>query len=238
MPKNPNITHNTFLENFLETIINENLNFNKIATLSKKEGIKGLTNNKIRIFFKTRGLDYDRLSKKWVKDSENLSSLSSISAEPNLPDNDEETQKNTNQLYELPNSEENHFSNTPSVSPSYVTKEPNINNKYLEELSQRISKQEQLSEEIIQKISQMEAQFKVKIENSLNKNISNVSLGIPQFVELSYSNGKRYEVTLREDLVNKAKEKLKDKYNLEAVDLTKLSCLFEIILFDYISSSI
>jgi hypothetical protein len=110
--------------------------------------------------------------------------------------------------------------------------------KYSVELSEQITKQVLLSEETLRKIIDIETQLNDKTANSSMISSSDISINLQQFIEISYSNSKRYEFTLRKDLIDKAIDKLNNKYDLTTTDMTKLSKLFELILFDYIYSSI
>lgn len=112
------------------------------------------------------------------------------------------------------------------------------NSKHLSELTAHISKQEQLSEELLRKFTELATIITLNNEESLRKYASYIPFNIEQFMGFSFSNSKRYEVTLREDLVNKAIDKIKIRCNIDNLDPTKLSKLFEIILFDYIYSSL
>ena len=75
-------------------------------------------------------------------------------------------------------------------------------------------------------------------EKILRTYTPNTSIIVQEVLKLSCSKSKRYDLTLSEDLVNKAIEKLKNKHSLETEALIKPSKLFENILFDYIYSSI
>lgn len=98
-----------------------------------------------------------------------------------------------------------------------------------------MSKQEALIQKLLLKISRIESQLLEKNEEPLRKTPSYITLGFQQFLELNYSSGKRYEATLREDLVNKATEMLQIRHPSLSIDLTKSSRLFEAILLDYIN---
>jgi len=196
-----------FLEKHLETIINKNLNFTEIINYSRKENqdkkIKGLNNEKIRVFLKRNGFEKDDASNKWVKSSQ-IKIVDSA--------------------------------NPPVKKSMMCNDKPTNNKKQIEELYEKINNHELIHEKIIERIMQIQNELSSRLETSYSKYPSDNPLNFPEFIESSYSSSKRYEITLSEDLVNKATEKLKNKYNFKAADLTKQSNLFEIILFDYLNS--
>lgn len=208
-----------FLEELQETIINESLSFIKIIKLSKEKAIKGLTNNKIRSFMLSKEFVYSSISKRWVKTSGIDSTICDSSAVKSSKQSVEISKTNDSLIY-----------------PD--TKKSHKRDKYIDELSKQIDKQVLISEETLRKIIDIETQFNDKTANSSMTSFSDIPITFQQFLEISYSNSKRYEFTLRKDLIDKATDKLKSKYDLTTIDITKLSKLFELIIFDYIYSSI
>lgn len=232
MPDNNiNPTQLSFLKEIQTNIINENLNYSNIIKLSKNREIKvkGLTNDKIRAFLEENKIEYDEVSKRWVEsvvaqETQTLgtSELTSINNEDPLT---------LIQLNEV-------IKNPPELNvPADELKSLQYNN-HLSELAERILKQELLSAEILQTLVGLTPEINTKTEETLRTYTPDTSTIVQEVLKLTSSKSKRYDLTLSEDLVNKAIEKIKNKHNLDTADLIKPSKLFEDILFDYIYSSI
>lgn len=225
-----------FLEELMDELINKKYSINQIIERGKTKGIPGLTYVNVRDILKERGIEFDKLSKEWKRtpaaEGDNLLQNNDF----NPPIDNNETIINDNEALEVTKVKESIDASAPNPISKCRKKMPQKGNKKIEDLFLKVAEQEELVQELLRKISVIEEQLREKTEKSLSKSSSVNTLDVLKFVELSYSNGRRYEITIREDLVGKATEKLKSRYDLNSVDLTKISRLFEIILFDYINS--
>ncbi|MBZ9684981.1 hypothetical protein G9F72_001225 [Clostridium estertheticum] len=232
MPDNKiNPTQLSFLKEIQPNIINENLNYSNIIKLSKNREIKvkGLTNDKIRAFLEESEIEYDDVSKRWVNSV--VAQETQILGTSGLTSINNEDPLTLIQLNEV-------VKNPPELNvPDDELKSLQYNN-HISELAERILKQELLSAEILQSLVGLTPEINTKTEETLRTYTPDTSTIVQEVLKLTSSKSKRYDLTLSEDLVNKAIEKLKDKHNLEAVEQIKDSKIFQDILFDYIYSSI
>jgi len=129
-----------------------------------------------------------------------------------------------NSSHDLANSEQNND-------------ESNKQTNNLLDLPEKITNQEPLRKEIVEPTLGLTSEIQTITENTLRVYTPDTSTIVQEVLRLSSSKGKRYDLTLSEDLVNKAIEKLVSKHKLVTQDLIKPSKLFETLLFDYIYSS-
>jgi len=253
-----------FLQDSLETILKGDLNFVNIIKLAKKSKIKGFTNTNIRDIFKSKGYEYNKVSNKWVK----ILVEKSVGLPPVIiPITEDIVQKSVGLTPEIiPITEDivqMSVGLTPEVIPiteDIVQMSVGLTPEVIPITEDIVQMSVGLTPEIIpitEDIVQMSVGLTPEVipitedivqmsvgrvppvtEKILRTYTPNTSIIVQEVLKLSCSKSKRYDLTLSEDLVNKAIEKLKNKHSLETEALIKPSKLFENILFDYIYSSI
>lgn len=87
--------------------------------------------------------------------------------------------------------------------------------------------------DILSKINDIQTE---KCDNTAKNFCTDSDFLMRELLKINSGESKRYEVTLRVDLVNKSVEKFKSRYEIEKLDLSKPSKLFEYILMDYLYS--